>query len=150
MRIEAAAGTPIIVTHSGGSSSFPPLRIRHLAALCAQRRAENRHALVKRLEESGADAKAKFAALAAFDEELYHDGHLARECFTPAGAMAVLVASIRVTKPDATEADLDLLPLTMDEYTDVALAVMGTRRAKKGEGDGENGNPPKAAVAATG
>ena len=148
MSITKVSGAPVVrvVDGEGGGKEtyeFPMLKRRDVAALIAKWAAEDRAALVKTLEDAGADSAVKLDRLREFDLESGTIQYGYRALFKIDRTFETVLTSLRVANPTATEDALDRLPFSPDELWAIAAELWGlrTKAGKDTEGDGEKKDP---------
>lgn len=135
----AAADAPICRTVKGQTYSFPVLKRRQLGELLAKWAAEDRAALLVRMNEVKADSKDRLDRLSDFDHTSKMIVYLYRNIFQFGRAEEILSAS----NPSVV---IDDLPFTPDEIVDIALSVAGYDRLEVGEEEAKDDSKKKGSV----
>lgn len=132
----AAADAPVCRTVNGQTYSFPLLKRKQLGELLAKWRAEDRVALLVRMDEVKADPKDRLDRLSDFDHISRTIVYLYRQIFQFGRAEQVLAMS----QPDVT---VDNLPFTPDEIVDIALSLAGYDRLNVGKDESAESDSKK-------
>lgn len=146
MAFTAMTAAPIIAIKDGTRTEFRKLTLRDMGALLAGWIAEERAAILERIDAAGAGQAEKLAELTKLHEAAVERGG-------PSWAMTQLVRPLRIhetllyalrkAKPDATDADIDGLGLDYHQLFDLALCVWGASRGDNPDAAPEGDERPK-------
>lgn len=122
--------------------TFGKLTARDRAAILNQQKAKRKAELSANLDAAGIGGEEKFNELEAFDLTPRGLDDFVNYVNTMDGQLDVLLRGIRKGRPEATEAEVDDLPLTTGETMELAAEIAGlTLRFANPESEAEPQEP---------
>lgn len=155
------SGTDIIRTAPDGSIiRFPRLRLlADLAPMLAELQAAERVKLLAAMNDAKMPPADRAKALIDFDRDQYSMSKGILWSYTPAGTAKTLLRSLQRINPAATDADVDALPLSIDDMRTISGELWGnvtvaanspTAVREASEAKTDPSDPPKAGTPQTG